>query len=385
MSSDKPAILGGIPVRAAEPVWPPRNAWLPELFSQLATDGSWGRYHGPHCHALVVALRELHQVPHVALVCSGSFGVELALRSLKLPAGSEVILSAYDYKPNFTTVLELGLRPVLVDIDPLTGQMDVSQLANTCSPITSAILASHLQGSLVDMRAVREFADENGLSVIEDACQMLGGTVQGRIAGTWGDVGVLSFGGSKLITAGRGGAVLTSRDDIAQRIKLVTQRGNDIYPLSEMQAAVLLPQLQQLTASSSERTRTVAGINELAAIEAGLTPFACSLSDSQPDYYKLGFRYSANEWGGLSRDEFCAAMQAEHIPVAEGFRGLHLIHATSRFRTAGELPHTTQADGDVVAVHHPFLASPSAVSEWERALGRIKSHAAEIAHLRRGG
>ncbi|MCA8990527.1 MAG: DegT/DnrJ/EryC1/StrS family aminotransferase [Planctomycetaceae bacterium] len=384
MSSDKPAILGGIPVRAAEPVWPPCDAWLSELFAQFANDGSWGRYHGPHCPALVEALRELHQVPHVALTCSGSFGVELALRSLKLPAGSEVILSAYDYKPNFTTVLELGLRPVLVDIDPLTGQMDVSQLPDACSPTTSAVLASHLQGSLVDMRAVREFADANRLAVIEDACQMLGGTVQGRMAGTWGDVGVLSFGGSKLITAGRGGAVLTSRDDIAQRIKLSTQRGNDIYPLSEMQAAVLLPQLQQLDAAKGERIRTVASMMPSLANATGLTPFACSLSNSQPDYYKLGFRYSASQWGDVSRDDFCAAMQAEFIPLAEGFRGLHLIHAKSRFRTVGDLPHATLADCDVVAVHHPFLTSPGAAGEWERALGRIKSHVAEIAHFRRG-
>ena len=79
--------------------------------------------------------------------------------------------------------------------------------------------------------------------MIEDACQAPGAMLEGRRAGTFGDVGVLSFGGSKLLTSGRGGAVLTSDAHMAQRIRLYTQRGNEAYPLSEMQAAVVLPQL----------------------------------------------------------------------------------------------------------------------------------------------
>lgn len=376
---DLPAILGGTPIRASAPEWPPRAAWVSDTFESLAASGDWGVYHGPNCPALGNSLQELHRVPHVQLTCSGSMAVELALRILRLPAGSEVILSAYDYKPNFTTILHLGLRPVLVDIDPRSAQMDVQQLDAACSDHTKAILTSHLQGSLVDMVAVRQFADNRGLSVIEDASQMLGGTIQGKLAGTWGDVGVLSFGGSKLITTGRGGAVLTSREDLAQRLKLETQRGNDIYPLSELQAAMLLPQLEQLAARRELRQKCVAAIELLLASYRGLQPFQQQFAQSQPDYYKLGFWYDPNTWDGLSRTGICAAMRAEGIPFDIGFQGLHLTHARSRFRSVGDLPHATHADQSVVAVHHPFLTEPHATAELQAALDRVQGHALAIA------
>ena len=118
---------------------------------------------------------------------------------------------------------------------------------------TRAILVAHLHGGIVDLPRVRRIADPLGIPVIEDACQNPGATVYGRRAGTWGDVGVLSFGGSKLLTAGRGGVLLTQRQEIAERIKRYVLRGNDAYPLSEMQAAILIPQLDQLDALNDRR------------------------------------------------------------------------------------------------------------------------------------
>lgn len=376
-----PAILGGTPVRSSAPEWPPRAGWVSDTFAALAASGDWGVYHGPNCPALTDSLRELHQVGHVQLTCSGSMAVELALRILKLPTGSEVILSAYDYKPNFTTILHLGLRPVLVDIQRDSAQMDTQHLAAAKTPQTGAILASHLQGSVVDMVALRQSADSHGIPVIEDASQMLGGTVQGRLAGTWGDVGVLSFGGSKQITSGRGGAVLTSRDDLAQRLKLETQRGNDIYPLSELQAAMLLPQIQQLPERRRLRQQSVEAIKTQCTNESGLTPFQTLHPDSEPDYYKLGFWYESAAWSGLPRSAFCKAMQAEGVPLDVGFRGLHLTHAQSRFRAAGDLMNATAADASIVALHHPFLAEPRAAEEFAVALSRIREHAAAIQNL----
>src|SRR5207253_11269997 len=112
---------------------------------------------------------------------------------------------------------------------------------------TKAILASHLHGGLVPMRELMDVAAAHGLSIVEDAAQATGALVQGRRAGTWGDAGVLSFGGSKLLSAGRGGVVLTRRADVYQRAKLWLQRGVQAWAaLSELQAAVLLPQLGRL-------------------------------------------------------------------------------------------------------------------------------------------
>ena len=230
---DLPAILGGTPLRlAGPPAWP--GDW-PEVKAALDAclrDGSWGKYHGPNCAALVDQLNAFHGTAETILCASGTVAVELALRGVRVETGDEVILAAYDFKANFQNVLTVGATPVLVDIDPQTWQLDVPQLEAAVSDKTKAIIVSHLHGGWVPMQPVMEIADRLGLSVIEDACQATGAILNGRRAGTAGHVGVLSFGGSKLLTSGRGGAVMTSVPEIAQRVRLFTQRGNEAYPLS---------------------------------------------------------------------------------------------------------------------------------------------------------
>ena len=120
--------------------------------------------------------------------------------------GDEVILAAYDYPGNFLSVHAVGARPVLVDVAPGDWNLCPEKVAEAVRPQTRAVIASHLHGGLVPMARLMELAAGHGLAVIEDAAQCPGALVQGRKAGTWGDVGVLSFGGSKLLSAGRGGA-----------------------------------------------------------------------------------------------------------------------------------------------------------------------------------
>ena len=115
-----------------------------------------------------------------------------------------MILAAYDFPGNFRSVEAVGARPVLVDIDPRTWCLDSGRIAAAVSPATRAVIVSHLHGGLADMAQICEIASAHHLSVIEDACQAAGAQVQGRPAGAWGDAAVLSFGGSKLLTAGRG-------------------------------------------------------------------------------------------------------------------------------------------------------------------------------------
>src|SRR5256885_2272952 len=127
------------------------------------------------------------------------------------------------------------------------------RLADAIGPATRAAVVSHLHGGIVPMRQVMQVAAARGVAVVEDAAQAPGAVVQGRKAGTWGDAGVLSFGGSKLLTAGRGGALLTPHADVHQRARLVLNRGNITCPLSELQAAVLLPPLDKLNARNARR------------------------------------------------------------------------------------------------------------------------------------
>jgi len=232
------------------------------------------------------------------------------------------------------------------------------------------------------MRRLRDLADERGLAIVEDACQMPGGVVNGRPAGCWGDAGVFSFGGSKLLSAGRGGAVFTDRADVAQRIRLYTERGNSAYPLSELQAAVLLPQLERLDERNQRRAASAAQLAELLSHVDGLRPFRNSTDTEpcQPGYYKLGFQYNPDDFAGLSRDGFVEAMRAEGIAMDAGFRALHRIHSRRRFHQSGSLTEADRADRQTVVLHHPILLGDEAgLEQIVAAVEKVRRWGAELA------
>jgi perosamine synthetase len=327
-------------------------------------DGSWGRYHGPYGERLRTALAEMHSLAHTWTCSSGTVAVELALRGLKVGPGDEVILAAYDFPGNFRAIEAVGARPVLVDLTPGTWTLDVNQIEGGISATTRAVLASHMHGSLVAMPTLRELCDRHGLSIVEDACQVPGAMVAGKPAGAWGDCGVLSFGGSKLLTAGRGGAVVTDRDDVIQRIKIFCERGNDAFPLSELQAAVLLPQLGKLTAANNTRLaavrRLLAACHDLPRLSALRLP---TDEADEPAFYKFPFRLTAVDadpeapHGTALRQRFIDAMKAEGVALDEGFRGF-ARRTNQRCRVVGELIHARRAAAGTVVLHHPVLLEP---------------------------
>lgn len=351
------AILGGRPAfPEGPPGWPPADPEVLAALQDAFADGSWGRYHGPHCRLLASRLADVHQTQFAILCCSGTFAVELALRGLKIGPGDEVLLAGYDFSGNFRSIEATGARPVLVDVAAENSNLDPSLIVSASGPATKALIVSHLHGGIVPMRAVTEIARDRRLAVIEDACQCPGAMVEGRMAGTWGDVGILSFGGSKLLTAGRGGALLTNRPDVRQRVKLFCERGNHAFPLSELQAAVLIPQLDKLTERNLRRRTNVEYLLQRIAKLPALRPLVNRVTESAAGYYKLGLHYVADELAGRSREEFVAAIQAEGIAVGPGFRDFSLRSAR-RCRHVGELPNVRRAGAAMLVLHHPVLLS----------------------------
>jgi len=282
--------------------------------------------------------------------------VELALRGLKINPGDEVILAGYDFPGNFRCIEAVGALPVLVDIDPATWCLDPAAIESAVGPNTRGIIVSHLHGGIAHMRQIREIADARELAVVEDACQVPGAIVDGKVAGTWGDVGIMSFGGSKLLTAGRGGALVIKDASVLQRIKIFCERGNDAFPLSELQAAVLIPQLEKLESRNVCRLENVKRLLDQCGEEKGLRPLMNHVSDSTSSFYKLAW-FLEPEW--LSRDEFVPAMQAEGVALDTGFRGF-AGRPAKRCRQVGDLPHSRQASRQTVVQHHPVLLEPGA-------------------------
>ena len=354
-TESKLAIQGGDPVfPAGPPGWPCDDPGVRAAVDAALEDGSWGRYHGPHGDALAVRLAELHDTPFVHLCCSGTLGVELALRGLGVSSGDEVILAAYDFRGNFRAVESIGARPVLVDIRAGGWCLDTEQIAAAHSSRTRALIVSHLHGELVDMRALMENCHELGIQVVEDACQVPGAIIEGRSAGGWGDVAVMSFGGSKLLTAGRGGAVLTRHESVFQRAQVFGERGNAAFPLSELQAAVLLPQLDQLSPRNSLRRQSVARLLNQLTDTRELLPAGRVLSPDEASFFKVPWRWRPAIGGGPARDEFLAAMQAEGVAIGAGFRGF-AGRSDRRCRKVGGLSHSIEAAEATVLLHHPVL------------------------------
>lgn len=378
-ATPKPAILGGEPAcPAGPPDWPSADEDVHGALQAAYHDGSWGKYHGGNVERLEQELRTAFGVEHALTCSSGTVAVELALRGLKIGPGDEVILAAYDYPGNFLSVHAVGAMPVLVDIDPENWNLAPRLLADAFGPKTRAAIVSHLHGGLVSMADVMNLAHARGLPVIEDAAQSPGAVIHGKMAGAWGDVGILSFGGSKLVTAGRGGAMLTARAEVHQRAKTWMQRGNRTCPLSELQAAVLLPQLGKLAERNGKRAANVALLVESLRDVTGLKPFRNGIAESSPAYYKLGFQYDAAVFG-LPRERFVAAARAEGIALDEGFAAAHVGRSPRRFRQAGSLEEAERAHNGCVILHHPvLLEDKQRVLEVAQGLKKVWDHRGQL-------
>lgn len=320
--------------------------------------GDWGHYQGPYTDRLSESLQKLTSATAVQLCCSGTLAVELALRGLSVAPGDEVILAAYDFPGNFRAIEAVGATPVLADIAPGTWCIDPLQVRQALTARTRAVIVSHLHGGLADMEALREVLAGRQIGMVEDACQSPGATVQGRPAGSWGDVGVFSFGGSKLLTAGRGGAAVTNDADIAQRMRIWCERGNDAFALSQLQAAVLLPQLDKLNQRNVLRwlrvQQLVAALHPLRQ----LTPLRDWSESSRPAFYKLAFHLDTCQ----DRANWLAYLQAEGVLIGEGFRGF-AKRSSRRCRRVGTLAHAVQAATHTLVLHHTHLLGDEAALE----------------------
>ncbi len=344
------------------PPWPMTDPEVAAALAAAIADGSWGRYHGPHVPALEAALAAFHQVPRAITCASGTLAGEIALRAIGVQPGDEVILPAYDYEANFLNIHTIGARPVLADIHPANASAHIDALEQAWSPAVRAVCVSHLHGGLAAMGLLRVWADAKKLPLIEDAAQATGATVEGKPAGSWGDVGILSFGGSKLLTAGRGGALLIRDPAIAQRARVLLSRGVQQWAaLSEMQACVLLPQLRQLPERTVHRHVQVQLLNDLIREVPGMTLFADNPPDSRAAYYKIGFNYDEAAFG-MPREQFIKAMRTGGVAFDAGFRALHVGRSAGRYRAGGALAGAELAHRRVVMLHHPVLSrGPPAV------------------------
>jgi len=238
-----------------------REELVPAVLEVLAG----GRYIlGPTVEAFEAEFAAYCGVKHAVAVGSGTEAIRLTLLATGLKPGDEVITVSFTAVPTVAAILAAGGRPVLVDIDPLTWVMDVSQVEAAITRRTKALLPVHLFGTPVDMDPLLELAARYRVHVVEDACQAHGSQYRGRRVGGIGHAGCFSFYPTKNLGAqGDGGAVVTNDDALAARIRLLRNHGQRrrFYHVAvstnsrfdDLQAAILRVKLRHLDQWNARR------------------------------------------------------------------------------------------------------------------------------------
>ncbi len=237
---------------------------------------------GPNVEAFEEEVAASLGVKHAVGVNSGTDALVISLRGLGIGPGDDVITTPFTFFATPESISNVGATPVFVDIDPGTFNLDPALIEPAITRRTKAILPVHLYGHACAMGPIMDIATRNGLKVIEDVAQAMGGTVDGKPLGTLGDAGALSFFPSKNLGGfGDGGMIVTDDDALSEEARRLRAHGskrsyaNDALGynsrLDELQAALLRVKLRHLDRSNENRRRAAAGYNSALRGVSGLT------------------------------------------------------------------------------------------------------------------
>ncbi|HIP95901.1 MAG TPA: DegT/DnrJ/EryC1/StrS family aminotransferase [Anaerolineae bacterium] len=217
---------------------------------------------GPRVAGFEEAFAAFCGVKHAIATSSGTTALHVALLAHNIGPGDEVITPPFTFIASANAVLYVGARPVFVDIDPTTFNLDPTKIEAAITPRTKAILPVHLFGLPCDMPAITALARQYGLAVIEDACQAHGAAINGRRVGSFG-TGCFSFYPTKNITTAEGGMITTDDDGVAERARLIRSHGmrrryyheslGYNFRMTEIHAAIGLAQLPKLESFNQRR------------------------------------------------------------------------------------------------------------------------------------
>lgn len=288
---------------------------------------------GPEVHALQKELEEYLDVKHVIPCANGTDALQIAMMGLGLKPGDEVITADFTFAATVEVIALLGLTPVLVDVDPVTFNIDLEAVEKAITPKTKAIVPVHLFGLSADMEPLLALAEKHNLYVIEDNAQAIGSPYtfsDGRVAktGTMGTIGTTSFFPSKNLGCyGDGGAIFTNDDDLAHTIRGIVNHGmyvryhHDVVGvnsrLDSLQAVVLRAKLPHLDAyNHARRTAARKYSAALAGVENVITP--TGMQDTTADEYGICDNHVFHQYTlrvqNVDRDALAKYLNDQGIP-----------------------------------------------------------------------
>ncbi len=337
------AIKGGAPLRTKPfPTWPVWDAADEQALLEVLRSGLWGISDDPDSpvRRFERAFARAHQANFGQSVFNGTAALQTALMAIGVDYGDEVIVPPYTFLATASACLMVGAVPVFVDVDPGTYNLDPARIEEAITPRTRAIIPVHIGGCPADLDWILEIARRRGLAVIEDACQAHGTAWNGRRVGAIADLGCFSFQSSKNLSAGEGGMILTDSHDLADRCWSVHNCGRvregawyqhevlgGNFRMTQWQAGLLLAQLRNFEAQALTREENGLYLSERLAEIGGFEPQRRDPQVTRHGYHLFISRYDRAAFHDTPRDLFLAALQAEGIPCAPGYKPLYRMNA----------------------------------------------------------
>lgn len=345
---------------------------------------------GPSLAAFEAAMAEVAGTRFAVAVNSGTSALHLCVKAAGLGEGDEVITTPFSFVASANCALYERAIPRFVDIDIDTYNIDASQIAGSINSKSRAILPVHVFGRPCDMRGIGSLAGRYGLAVIEDSCEAIGATYEGRRTGSFGESGAFAFYPNKQITTGEGGAVVTSDENVARLCRSWRNQGRGEdgawlqherlgynYRLSDMNCALGLGQLSRLDSILQKRKNVAETYRQaLASVPAVIPP--------RPQAGMSWFVYVVrleDEFTREHRDQVVRSLRSEGIGCNRYFSPIHLqpyYREMFGFRR-GDFPVTEHVADRTIAL--PFFNSLGqgqievVTSSLSRAIGRLKGAA----------
>lgn len=317
---------------------------------------------GPEVRELEAELSDFIGVKHSIAVANGTDALQIALMALDIKPGDEIITTPFTFIATVEVIALLGAKPVFVDIDPISFNLDAKRLEAAITAKTRAIIPVSLYGQCADLDAINAIATKHQLPVIEDAAQSLGATYKGRFSGSLTTIATTSFFPSKPLGAyGDGGACFTQDDSLAERMRQIRIHGQDRryhHPrlginsrLDTLQAAILLAKLPLF------KNKEIAQRQCVAARYHDLLSDNITVPHVHPDKTSVFAQYTVRI---PQRDHVQSVLKAAGIPTAIHYPvPLHLQPGFQHLGyNTGDFPQAEAAAKEVLSLPmHPYLSS----------------------------